>query len=229
MHRLSKRGFLLIACGAAWLSLLASLSATGEIGRSMELLDKALKMRPAPARGAQIYREYCVGCHGADASGNAAEVIPALAGQRDLYLLKQLIDFVELGRDTPEMHRLMARSGLASPQSWRDLSTYLSNLRANARPEAGDGQALTTGGRVYKEVCAECHGNSGQGDAAGSTPALRGQHYSYLVLQLRGFASGHRLDIELPVLEYIAGLSLEELEGVADYVSRFSATQPETI
>lgn len=201
----------------------------GDVDRRTQLMNEAVRAVAAPARGAWTYREHCMGCHGPGGLGNATEVVPALAGQREPYLLKQLIDFVEGERDTPEMHRLMARKELGDPQSWRDLTAYLSGLNPNGQPQVGDGQALATGRRVYKEVCGECHGDAGQGDVTGSIPALRGQHYSYLVLELRGFASGHRLDIELPVLEYIAGLSLAELQGVADYLSRLPIKEPETI
>lgn len=53
--------------------------------------------------------------------------------------------------------------------------------------------------------------------------------HSYLMLQLRGFATGHRLSVEPPVLEFIAGLSLAELEGVADHLSRLPVGEPEPI
>src|SRR5687767_11509467 len=91
---------------------LCAAMANGNVDRRTQLLNEAVRATPAPMRGALVYREYCMSCHGPAALGDAEQVIPALAGQRELYLLKQLIDFVESDRDTPEMHRLMARKEL---------------------------------------------------------------------------------------------------------------------
>ncbi len=171
-------------------------------------------------RGARLYRDNCASCHGEQAYGNPASVIPALAGQRGIYLLKQLVAFTDAQRDSPEMHRRMAAEALESPWIWRDLTVYLSTLPANEHPQAGGGSLLDQGRRVYQQFCVECHGRRGEGRATGAVPAVRGQHYAYLARQLQAFASLHRDDMELPVLEKIARLPQEQIEGVADYASR---------
>ena len=66
-----------------------------------ELIHNALQLDVDPARGEALYRKHCVSCHGAKASwrpGRAA--FPALAGQRQAYVVKQLADFRELERNS---------------------------------------------------------------------------------------------------------------------------------
>ena len=85
-----------------------------------------------PARGASHYTS-CGACHGVKAQGNYALQAPALAGQDDWYMKRQLENF-RLGiRGTHEEDNyghqmvLMARS-LQNEQSINDLMAYLSTL-----------------------------------------------------------------------------------------------------
>jgi cytochrome c553 len=89
-------------------------------------------------------------------------------------------------------------------------------------PDRGDGHALATGERIYSQSCAPCHGRSGEGSDNEPTPAIGGQHYSYLLGQLDAFPSGHRSYVEPPVLDFTAGLSPDERKAVADYISRLT-------
>jgi cytochrome c553 len=43
--------------------------------------------------GQQVYSKECAGCHGKDAGGNAEQLIPPLAGQHSLYVLRQVERF----------------------------------------------------------------------------------------------------------------------------------------
>ena len=47
------------------------------------------------ALGAAIYGARCSGCHGAEGQGDAAAVVPRLAGQHEPYLLRQFHDALE--------------------------------------------------------------------------------------------------------------------------------------
>ena len=62
------------------------------------------------------------------------------------------------------------------------LTRQASTLKADARQ----------GRLIYKDHCAQCHGNRGEGDAKLVVPVLAGQRYSYLVRQLANFAAGQR-------------------------------------
>jgi cytochrome c553 len=147
-------------------------------------------------------------------------VAPALAGQVASYLVKQLADLVEGYRDLPEMHRQVARADLVTPQAMHDLAAFLSALPPLTDPQLGDGRQLVLGGRIYKSVCADCHGTGGEGDARSRTPALRGQHYSYLLRQVRQLAAGHRYSVDISVIVVLEALTLDQLTAVTDFISR---------
>jgi cytochrome c553 len=207
---------------ARWLALALLMTplATQGSPRTLELFNDAIGLAPVREHGAKLYRRDCAGCHGRRAFGNAEKTVPALAGQVEAYLLKQLVDFVELDRDTPEMHRLMARAELGQPQAWRDLAAHLASLRPNQRPQVGDGRNLARGARAYTAYCVTCHGATGAGLEEAPVPALRGQHYSYLLLQLRSFDTDRRLNLDGPLIEHMVGLSREDMEAIADYLTR---------
>jgi cytochrome c553 len=228
--------------GSRWLSLLSWMilllaiastvafcgrSAVAQDNRIEEIVTKALALAPDVLEGQELYRRRCLSCHGRGAYGDAAAVTPALAGQVTTYLIKQLADLAEGYRELPEMHRQIARSELSTPQAMRDLATYLSTLAPLVEPQRGDGKQLVLGRKVYTSACAECHGTAGEGDHRKKVPALRGQHYSYVLRQARQIATGHRYSVDVSVMMVLESLSLDALTAVADYISRLP-TSPES-
>ena len=188
--------------------------------RTVALFNEAMEAVPHPQNGAKLYQGYCTQCHGGDAFGDVERSTPSLAGQIEPYVVKQLVDFTERDRDAPEMHRLMAQPELGTPQAWRDVAAYVESLRPNPRPQVGRGQNIAYGARSFKSYCASCHGEAGEGLREAPVPALRGQHYSYLLLQLQGFDNDRRKNVAGPLVEHMVGLSREMMEAIADYLSR---------
>lgn len=85
-----------------------------------------------PAKGASRYTS-CAACHGAKAQGNYALQAPALAGQSDWYLKRQLKNFREGIRgghkqDTYGHQMVMMARTLQNEQSINDLLAYLNTL-----------------------------------------------------------------------------------------------------
>lgn len=199
-------------------------SVSAQTTRSEELIEKALALEPDTVEGSRMYRKHCMSCHERNARGDPRSVTPALAGQVKSYVIKQLTDVVEGYRELPEMHRQLARAELGKPQVMQDIAAYLVGLSPVAEPEQGDGGQLTVGGRIYRSICAQCHGARGEGNEEGRIPALRGQHYSYVLRQSRQAASGHRASVEIPVIVLLDALSLEQLNAVADFISRLPAS-----
>lgn len=195
-------------------------SASAQENRIEEAITSALTLEPDLTEGASLYRKHCENCHGRKAYGNSRTVVPALAGQTTSYIIKQLADIAEGFRELPEMHRQIARVELSSLQAVRDVATYLSTLPPLTEPQVGDGRRLVLGARVYRSVCADCHGAQGAGDEADRVPAVRGQHYSYLLRQARQLGSGHRYGVGIPVTVLLQALTLDELTAVSDYISR---------
>lgn len=167
-----------------------------------------------------MYEQHCARCHGTEAAGDAQSVIPVLAGQREAYLVKQLADFTELERDNRTMHAIVARAALSEPQVWADVAGYLSNLPSSKQPQVGSGTGTNLGEAIFREQCAACHEGDAGGDAEGFVPVLQGQHYSYLLQQMRGLASSHRQNADEGLGRFLESLDADELTSVADYLSR---------
>lgn len=195
-------------------------SAAAQTQRATELIERTLALRGDVSTGAVLYKNLCAGCHGAEAYGSAAPVTPALAGQLPVYLIKQLVDFAEGDRTAPQMHRIVALKQLASPQAISDLTAYLHGLRPDPRPEFGEGKDLVAGKRYYDGLCAFCHGASGEGNEQHATPSLQHQHYSYLLMQSRRLAVGHRYSVPVEVIEVLEDLPFDRMTAIADYASR---------
>jgi cytochrome c553 len=200
-------------------SMLAA-PAVGQEFRSTEIIERALKAKPDTVAGKRVYDEHCIACHGAQAYGNAGEVVPALAGQIPIYVIKQLVDLAEGGRTSADMHRIAAKKPLSTPQGLSDIAGYLSSLDPNPQPETGDGKQLAMGKRYYQGLCAYCHGAQGGGDEAHATPALRRQHYSYLLMQMRDLSSDHRYSVDVAIVDTLQRLSYDQLRAISDYTSR---------
>lgn len=207
---------------AVLVSICAWGTSSAQETRTDELFNRALALSADIKHGSSLYRAHCADCHGADATGDARSATPTLAGQKITYLIKQLADEAEGYRELPDMHRLLAGMGIARPQVLRDIASYLASLPPVGDPQHGDGKNIELGKRTYEYVCMQCHGEHGQGDRDGSVPAVRGQHYSYLLLQARQLASGHRLAVDMGVIALLDGMSIDQITAVADYMSRLT-------
>jgi cytochrome c oxidase cbb3-type subunit 3 len=209
-----------LLCGAIGSLVLGIADASPQ--RAEQQVRTALELDSHAERGGKLYAQYCAQCHGAEAHGNLADLVPSLAAQRRAYLVKQLVDFSELEREGRLMHPAISRAAVAHPQDWADIAAYLSALDPAATRETGDGTGVELGEAIYQEQCASCHAEDAQGDEDGFIPSLRDQHYSYLVAQMRKIASWHRLGVEPDLIRFLDSFDTEELTAVADYLSRMS-------
>jgi cytochrome c553 len=161
---------------------------------------------------------HCRACHGGHAWGDGPRAIPALAGQREKYLVEQLTQFANGKRAGQSMHETMQRPDLDRAQAVRDLGAYLSAAPRSPGPEHGDSHDMSAAKRVYQEACKDCHGANGEGTKTG-IPAIGGQHYRYLAAQLRNFSYGHRGAGDLQLLESMGALSTQDIQVIANYTS----------
>ncbi len=214
--RAARKFAVLAAVGAC----AAAVPATAAPERVDELVQTALHLDRHPKQGSKLYAKHCSSCHGPKALGDAAKVIPALAGQRRAYLIKQLADFTELERESNTMHAVIDRSKLREPQDWVDIAAYVNSLPPAVLLETGNGEGIELGEAIFQEQCASCHEEDGRGDDDGFVPSLRNQHYSYLLQQSRGLASWHRHNVDADLVRFLDSLKPDELTAVADYLSR---------
>ena len=184
------------------------------------MTQSALALDANPRRGALQFHQYCEGCHGRTAHGNAAKLIPSLAGQRFAYLVRQLANLSGDQRDSPTMHGVLMNPELRQPQTWVDVAAYLNAAPLPGRARTGDGTRLELGAGIFREQCASCHRDDASGDDDGFVPSLRNQHYSYLVGQIDALARSRRHNVDERLVQFLRSLDADEAQAVADYLSR---------
>ena len=80
-------------------------------------------------------------------------------------------------------------------------------------------------GQKLAVVCAACHGDNGI-SLNPEWPNLAGQHYSYLVKQLRDYQQGKRKSAVMAPL--VANLSAEDIKNIATFYSQLPLAQGKT-
>ena len=169
---------------AAMLLLLAALL-PGLVARSAiaseESVDQvtrsALALDANPAKGRLEFREHCAKCHGPQGLGDATAAVPAIAGQRFAYLVRQLANLSSDQRDSATMHAVLSARPLHGPQAWVDIAAYLNAAPALRRAASGGGGSTALGKGIILEQCSSCHRDDASGDDDGFVPSLRAQHY----------------------------------------------------
>jgi cytochrome c553 len=210
------------ACILFALSLVASAGGSASEVSVDRLTQKALDLDAHPERGAVEFRHSCARCHGAAAQGDAAHAIPALAGQRFKYVVRQLANFAGDERESAIMQRVLEHPVLNEPQTWVDIAAYLNNLPMKVPAGTGDGARVALGRGIFHEQCASCHQRDAHGDDEGFIPSLRNQQYSYLVSQLEKLAEGRRHNVDEDLVRFWRSLEPEDVRSTADYLSRLA-------
>jgi cytochrome c553 len=180
----------------------------------------ALSLDARPDRGASQFARYCTRCHGRQAQGDAERAIPALAGQRFAYLVRQLANFAGGERDSDTMHRVVSQKDIRSPQTWIDIASYLNRVPKTGRVQAGEGTRLALGRGIFHQQCASCHRGDAHGDEDGFVPSLRSQHYPYLLNQLHKLGEGYRHNVDENLVRFLGSVDDQDLQATADYLSR---------
>jgi len=182
-------------------------------------LKAALAATPDAARGASLYGT-CAACHGPQGGGVADGTIPAIGGQPQPVIVKQLADFRRSQRLDIRMEHFADRRHLEGAQDLADVAAHVASLPRNGQVGTGNGAALAEGTRAWFVGCQGCHGATGQGDVARLLPRLAGQHAAYLERQLLDTADGRRPNMSKEHRTLLQRLSPTEIAGMADYLSR---------
>jgi cytochrome c553 len=180
----------------------------------------ALKLDPDPENGRNIY-VVCVGCHRPEGWGSTSGVIPQIAGQHPRVIIKQLQHFSKGYRKSPQMSAFANPEVLGGTRGIADVAAYISALPMTPDPSHGDGANLERGGALFRTACgSKCHGKEGEGNDFRLWPRLQGQHYAYLLRQMKLIRDGHRRFADNLMVRRLGRLSEQDLEAVADYLSR---------
>ncbi len=183
----------------------------------------ALQAKGDPLRG-EIAFEVCQGCHGMEALGEIDGTYPRLAGQHASVLIKQLADVRAGIRDNPKMYPF-AEEHVVTTQELADIASYLNALPVPEEHGIGPGTDLKRGRSLYERDCVECHGPAGEGDATNFYPRVAGQHYLYLLRQMRDIRGGKRRNANPEMWEVSKGYQDEDIQVVIDYMSRLPSDE----
>ncbi len=147
------------------------------------------------ANGKELY-QLCAQCHGDDGLGMQMALAPAIAGQKDWYLLNQITKFRNGQRgthfyDIAGMRMRPMALSLRTDQDIADVVAYVAALpptKPAATLEGGDPEK----GKGYFQVCMACHGPNGEGMQPLNAPTLNHSSDWYLLTQLTNFRTGIR-------------------------------------
>jgi cytochrome c553 len=178
---------------------------------------EALDLKGDATRGEEAY-EVCGACHLPNGAGRPDGTFPQLAGQYATVLIKQIADIRAGRRDNPIMYPFAIT--LVDPQELADVSAYLQTLPIPPGNGKGPGTDLATGEQLYKRDCVQCHGDLGQGNQEKFYPVLAGQHYEYMLRQIRDIAALRRRNANPDMVKVVKQYKDEELQAVVDYMSR---------
>jgi len=145
---------------------------------------------------------------------------PVIAGQHRKVLLKQLDDIRSRLRENPTMYPFSDPDTIGGEQSVIDVTAYIATMPPDPSPGTGDGSQLALGKKIYQQRCSHCHGKRAMGDDDLLYPKLKGQHYAYLLRQLKWIRDGYRKNSNPDMVTEVKALSNQQLDAVADYLSR---------
>lgn len=203
---------------ASLASACALLTTPGDWNAPYPEKSEALVMKGDIARGEAAF-VICQGCHRVGALGRADGSYPRLAGQHATVLIKQLSDVRTGRRSNPKMLPFADHQSL-SVQEIADIATYLQALPVPANQGQGGSADLARGGKLYAADCAICHGARGEGNANKFYPRVSGQHYRYLLREIRMIRDGARRNSNSDMIEAIRNYSDADFEAVSNFMSR---------
>lgn len=172
---------------------------------------------PAVAQDVEAGRkkaEVCFACHGPTGNSKVG-TFPILAGQTMRYIYLQLKDFKEGRRKDPSMDAMAAN---LSREDMFDISAFFAAQKQLGNGFKADPAKEKRGKAKTAEVlCPMCHlgGFSGQNEI----PRVTGQHYDYVVKQLKDFKAMRRTNDAGNMTSVAKTLSDDDIEDLAHYIA----------
>jgi cytochrome c553 len=156
----------------------------------------------------------CVACHGPDGN-STVPLFPILAGQTARYTYLQLRDFQDGRRHDALMDPFAAN---LSRQEMFDLAAFFAAQKPRATTFNPDREKAARGEKKAAEtLCTMCHLRAFMGQ--NEIPRVAGQHYEYIVKQMRAFKSGDRANDAGTMASVSKTLSEEDIDDLGHYLA----------
>lgn len=172
-----------------------------------------------------VARHHCDSCHDNENAPPTTKLIPRLAGQKQPYLMRSLLEYQTNLRSSGYMEPAVAQIDTDVLQGLANHYTQITSpaWRNANNAESDKGKQLAEHGNPEKEIpaCLSCHKQSSRGDY----PLLDGQSAQYLKAQLEVFRSGvrDRTPYGRLMTHVAVALSDTEIKAVAEF---FAARAP---
>jgi cytochrome c553 len=158
--------------------------------------------------------EVCIACHGPNGNSSVPQ-FPILAGQTARYVYLQLKDFKEGRRKEPAMEPIVKE---LTREDMFDLAAFFAAQRQ--RPldfKVDEARAARGKAKADEVLCTMCHlgGFRGQNEI----PRVSGQHFDYIVKQLRDFKTYRRTNDAGNMASVSKTLSDEDIIDLAHYLT----------
>ncbi len=177
----------------------------------------ALLWLPALAQNVEAGRkkaEPCFACHGVNGNSTVA-TFPILAGQSMRYIYVELKDFKEGRRHDPNMDAVVAN---LTREDMFDLGAFFAAQQPGSNGFKPDPEKAARGkAKADETLCTMCHlgGLAGQNEI----PRVGGQHYAYVVKQLKDFKAMRRTNDAGNMTSVAKTLSDEDIDNLGQYAA----------
>lgn len=198
-------------------------SCIADSDRAEAIYQKAITLQPDLKNGREVY-EICASCHLPEGWGLEDGSYPQIAGQYRLVTIQQLSDIRAHNRDNPTMFPFALPETIGDAQDVADVAGYIEKMKmtsGNGKGEWVEGSPeFEQGKKLFSSHCTECHGKNGGGNPNKLYPRIHGQHYNYLLRQLKWMRDGRRRSVKHDMLKNINSYTEADIAQVANYVSR---------
>jgi cytochrome c553 len=162
----------------------------------------------------RLKAQVCTVCHGVDGNSPTA-VVPSIAGQPRQFIVTALYMFREGRRSSTLMAPFaekLSNADLNDLAAWFSAQKLAPPAKKPTPENVALGKAITE-----KNNCVACHTATLVGQQ--HIPRLAGQHYDYLLAQLKQFKASTRGDFDGTMTSAAQALSAADIDVLAEYLS----------
>jgi cytochrome c553 len=176
--------------------MVSKLRFLGTILSTLMIVGCAADAEGVAERGADLFNNNCMVCHGFDAGGRSELAAPSLAGLDDWYVEAQLHKFQAgiRGAHPKDMPGMRMRPMSRTLENNDDIAAVADHIKY-MRPQKGDVSVVggdTARGKELYVTCAACHGPEGKGNKDLNSPPIGQMDDWYIMTQLHNFKVGIR-------------------------------------